>query len=171
MEKTTGNYELLYIVHPDLESSIDKILERVRGYIEKRDGKITYDENWGKRKLAYEINKTDVGIYILWYFTAPKKAVIKIEKDIRLTEEIMRYIILTVQDEKKKEKPKKKKTEKVSTTDENLAAAETTEAPKKKADKPVKKESEKARMKKIDEKLNKLLGEEDNKKEAKKKEA
>lgn len=164
MEKTTGNYELLYIVHPDLESSIDKILEKVRGYIEKRDGKITYDENWGKRKLAYEINKTDVGIYVLWYFTIPKSAVAKIEKDIRLTEEVMRYIILT-QEEEKEAKPKKKKTKKTEPKEEK---PETTE---KKEAKPKKKETEKARMEKIDEKLGELLGEEDNKKESKKKEA
>lgn len=156
--KETGNYELLYIIHPDLESSVDKILDKVKGFIEKRDGKITYEENWGKRKLAYEINKTDVGIYILWYFTTPKESVAKIEKDIRVTEEIMRYIVLTVP-EIKKVKKSKKKTEKKADT------------PKKTEKKAEKKVSEKDRMKTIDEKLGKLLGEEDNKKGNQKKEA
>lgn len=152
MEKN-GNYELLFIVHPDLESSIDKITDRVRSYIEKRSGVINYEENWGKRKLAYEIKKADVGIYVLWFFSAPKKSLSKIEKDIRLTEEVMRYMVLATPEAKKELKQKTKREEK----------------PKK--EEPKKKENEKTRMKKIDEKLGELLGKEDNDKKASKKEA
>jgi small subunit ribosomal protein S6 len=147
--ETNGNYELLYIVHPDLESSIDKSIDRVRSYIEKRDGKIIYEENWGKRKLAYPINKADVGIYVLWYFNAPKAKVASIEKDLRINEEVMRYMLL-VAEEKKEAKPKVKKE----------IAEKAVEA------KPVKKEAvkeskatEKERMKEIDEKLEALLAE------------
>ncbi|MDD3481171.1 MAG: 30S ribosomal protein S6 [Patescibacteria group bacterium] len=162
MEKT-GNYELLYIVHPDLESSIDKILDRVRSYITRRDGKITYEENWGKRKLAYQIAKNDVGIYILWYFSAPKESLVKIEKDLRLTEEVLRYMVLAQEPEEKKETKKKKTTEKV---EKEVEKKET-----KKTEKKVDKRTEKERMDEIDEKLGKLLGEEENnkpKREAKK---
>lgn len=157
MEKN-GNYELLYIVHPDLESSIDKVTGKIKTSIEKRGGTINYEENWGKRKLAYEIKKNDVGIYVLWFFTAPKKSIAKIEKEIRLTEEIIRYLILTIEEPKKSSKPRIKTEPKKET--------ETS-----KKEKPETKESEKARMKKIDEKLGALLGEEDNKKKPKKKEA
>jgi len=149
MEKI-GNYELLYIVHPDLESSIDSITDRVRGYIENRSGKINYEENWGKRKLAYEVKKADVGIYILWYFSAPQKSIAKIEKDIRLTEEIIRYLILAVVEKKRVEK--KRATKEVSPEVEVKKKAIKKESPKK--------ESESARMKKIDEKLEALLKEE-----------
>lgn len=164
----TGNYELLYIVHPDLENSIDKVLSKVRSSIEERGGKITYEENWGKRKLAYEINKTDVGIYILWYFTAPAESVAKIEKELRLTEEIMRYLLLAYIEKTEKETSKKR---------ELKAEKEKAETPKKKKEeikkevkKPEKKESEKERMEKIDEKLGELLGKEDNDKKGKGKE-
>jgi small subunit ribosomal protein S6 len=157
MEKN-GNYELLYIVHPDLESSIDKVTGKIKTSIEKRGGTINYEENWGKRKLAYEIKKNDVGIYVLWFFTAPKKSIAKIEKEIRLTEEIIRYLILTIEEQKKASKPRIKTEPKKET-----------ETPKK--EKPETKESEKARMKEIDEKLGALLGEEDSKKKPKKKEA
>ncbi|MBW6431963.1 30S ribosomal protein S6 [Patescibacteria group bacterium] len=157
MEKY-GNYELLYIVHPDLESSIDKVTDKIKTSIEKRGGKINYEENWGKRKLAYEIKKNDVGIYVLWFFAAPKKSIAKIEKEIRLTEEIIRYLILTIEEPKKASKTRTKTEPKRETE-------------KTKEEKPETKESEKARMKKIDEKLGELLGEEDNKKKPKKKEA
>jgi small subunit ribosomal protein S6 len=150
MEKN-GNYELLYIVHPDLESSIDKSVERVRSYIEKRDGKIIYEENWGKRKLAYPINKTDVGIYILWFVSLPKNKVANVEKDLRLNEEVMRFILLTAE-EKKESKPKEEpKAEKVIVKAEKKPAKESPE-------------TEKERMKQIDEKLEALLSEEEPKK-------
>lgn len=157
MEKN-GNYELLYIVHPDLESTIDKVTSKIKASIEKRGGKINYEENWGKRKLAYEIKKSDVGIYVLWFFSAPKKSIAKIEKEIRLTEEIIRYLILTIDEPKKASKPRIK----------TEAKKETKPATE---EKPETKESEKARMKKIDEKLGALLGEEENKKKPNKKEA
>lgn len=141
--KENGNYELLYIVHPDLESSIDKITDRVRSFIEKRDGNISYEENWGKRKLAYEIKKAEVGIYVLWYFNAPKKNIVKIEKDMRLSEEILRYLVISLGQEKSKKPSVKKEEIKIK---------------KEKAPEKVsKKETEEARMKKIDEKLDILL--------------
>lgn len=154
-----GNYELLFIVHPDLESSIDKTLDKVRSYIEKRDGKIIYEENWGKRKLAYEINKTDVGIYILWYFNAPKNKVANIEKDLRINEEVMRFMLL-VAVEKKEAKPKTKKEE---TKSVETPKAKAPVAEKKKTVKETK-ETEKQRMKLVDEKLEALLSEEEPKK-------
>ncbi len=147
MEKN-GNYELLFIIHPDLESTIDKSIERIRANVEKRGGKVIYEENWGKRKLTYEINKTDVGIYVLWFLSLPKNKIANIEKDLRINEEVMRYMILKAE-EKKEVKPKKEK---------NAISAEPTEkAPKKAA----KKESDKERMEMIDKKIEALLGDEE----------
>lgn len=161
-----AKYELLYIVHPDLEASIDKITDKARGYIEARKGKITYEENWGKRKLAYPINKAEVGIYVLWYFEAPETALAKIERDMRLTEEVIRYMILATPDKIKVVKAKKTEAKptsevapeaaekaEVSTTEKKTVAKKT---PAKKEAKPA--ESEKVRMKKLDEQLGALLG-------------
>lgn len=171
-----GKYELLYIVHPDMESSIDKITDRVKSFITERKGKITYEENWGKRKLAYEIKKSEVGIYILVYFEAPKEIVAKIERDLRLSEELMRFIVLST-DKKPKEKVKRtRKTEKIEETiilekEENkekpvkrISSKETAKkiVPKKKEEKKKEpEESEEERMKKLDEKLGAILGEEE----------
>jgi small subunit ribosomal protein S6 len=181
MEPNVGKYELLYIVHPDLEASIDKITDRVKGIVESRGGKVTYEENWGKRKLAYVIGKTDVGIYILWYFEAPKAGLPKIERDIKLTEEIIRYILLATEDKLKVKKGKKESKETTKEVaeevkEENAEAitvkktatkAAKTAAPKKKAEKV---ESEAERMKVLDEKLGALLGDEEDNKDTKDKE-
>lgn len=162
-----GKYEILYIIHPDLEASIDKIIDKVRFFIETRGGKITYEENWGKRKLAYEIKKTNVGIYLLWYFESPQESIAKIERDIRLTEEIIRYMITAKSDKITITKPIKR--------EKQVAEEIKKEEPKKEkvAVKPKKekvtKVSEAERMKKLDEQLGVLLGEkEDDKKVASK---
>jgi small subunit ribosomal protein S6 len=180
MDKTVGKYELLYIVHPDLEASIDKITDRVKGIVESRGGKITYEENWGKRKLAYVIGKSDVGIYILWFFEAPKVSLGKIERDLKLTEEVIRYILLATDDKLRAKKSKKKEAKEAVEKSEELAediiekpAKKTTvktakaAAPKKKAEKV---ESEAERMKVLDEKLGALLGDEEDNKDTKVKE-
>jgi small subunit ribosomal protein S6 len=159
-----GKYELLYIVHPDLEASIDKITDRIKNAIETRGGKLTYEENWGKRKLAYNIKKSDVGIYVLWYFEAPKSSLAKIEREIRLTEEVIRFMVLSAPD-KIKVKAEKPKKEAVKT--EEKEEVKTEEKPDKKTVKKetVKKakvvepvESEEERMKQLDEKLGAIIG-------------
>jgi small subunit ribosomal protein S6 len=181
MEKTIGKYELLYIVHPDLEASIDKITDRVRSLITARGGKVTYEENWGKRKLAYEIKKSDVGIYLLWFFEAPKDGLSKIERDLRLTEEVIRYMLLSTAEKKArpaKKEAKKEVAEEVTEKTEKAVKAEpktptkatAKKAPAKKKEEPVKEESEEERMKTLDEKLGAILGDEDDNKEDKGKE-
>jgi small subunit ribosomal protein S6 len=156
-------YELLYIVHPDLESSIDKITGNVKGFIEARKGKITYEENWGKRKLAYEIKKSEVGIYVLVYFEAPTEALSKIERDLRLTEEIIRFMVLATSEQvKKAAKAKKPVAEKVEVEEPAKEEKKTKAAPKaKKVEKKEGKQAEADRMKKLDEKLGALLGDEE----------
>lgn len=173
-----GKYELLYIVHPDLESSIDKIIERVKASISDKGGKITYEENWGKRKLAYKIAKSETGIYILLYFEAPKESLEKIERDIRLIEEIIRFMVVAKEEKIAKPKAAKlEKTEKEVTAkkekekqagekgEEKVISKAKVEKPKPKkktekkpAEKPAE-ESEEERMKKLDEKLGAILGE------------
>ncbi len=90
------NYELLYIVHPDLEGSIEKITEKVAGFITKAGGKITSSEDLGKRKLAYKIAKNDFGIYSLVYFDIESVNLKDVERDLRLSEEIMRSMVVAV---------------------------------------------------------------------------
>jgi small subunit ribosomal protein S6 len=179
MDAKIGKYELLYIVHPDLEASIDKITDRVKSIVESRGGKITYEENWGKRKLAYQIGKSDVGIYILWFFEAPKTGLGKIERDLKLTEEVIRYILLATDDKLRAKKNKKKeekegpkepeevKVEKEAKPAKTAAKTPKAAATKKKAEKI---ESEAERMKVLDEKLGALLGDEEDNKDTKVKE-
>ncbi len=101
------NYELLYIIHPDLEGTSDKVFEKVAGFIKKNEGEITSQEDWGKRKLAYQIKKNDFGVYILVNFTAESTKVAQVENSLRLSEEILRSMIVIVPEYKEPKKSKK----------------------------------------------------------------
>jgi small subunit ribosomal protein S6 len=190
------NYELLYLLHPDLEGTTDKVMEKVAGFITKVGGEVLSQEDWGKRKLAYKVAKNDFGVYILVTFKAETIKVVDIERNLRLSEEIMRSMIVTIPEEKKNLKPRRivkpkeeqieleatvpAKEKVVKPAAESVKgktgtkAEDVVEKPKKKvvkdrieqAKKPVtkdekpKKESakdEKARLKKLDEKLEELL--------------
>jgi small subunit ribosomal protein S6 len=106
------NYELLYIVHPDLEGSTDKVSEKVTGFITKVGGVVTSHEDWGKRKLAYPIAKNNFGVYVLIYFNIEPTQLHEVERDLRLSEEIMRSMVVVVPDVKEiVVKPKKVKAE------------------------------------------------------------
>jgi len=115
------NYELLYIVHPDLEGSTEKISEKVAGFITKAGGKITATEDWGKRKLAYKIAKNEYGVYVLVNFAMESVKLHEVERDLRLSEEIMRSMIVAIPEisaNKPEKKPRIKPEDRVEAKEE-----------------------------------------------------
>ncbi len=138
------NYELLYIVHPDLEGSTEKIVEKVNGFIERAGGKVTSHEDLGKRKLAYKISKNDFGVYELTNFSLESVELAKVERDLRLSEEIMRSMIVAIPEISEVKAAKKKprlKREEVEAKKEELANIIVSEE---KSEKPAKKTTKKA---------------------------
>jgi len=136
------NYELLYIIHPDLEGTSDKVLEKVAGFIKKTNGDIVSQEDWGKRKLAYQVSKNDFGVYVLVNFTTESTKVAEIEKNLRLSEEILRSIIVVLPEMKAPKKSKKEKKTVVAGAEKTITV-EATEIAKDKAKKePSKKTTE-----------------------------
>jgi small subunit ribosomal protein S6 len=92
------NYELAYILDPELdEQSIVNVDERIKGWIEAAGGIVKEIDNWGKRRLAYPIKKHNEGFYYFIQIEMPPQAAIMIERDLRLSEQILRFMI-TVQE-------------------------------------------------------------------------
>ena len=156
-------YELAFIVHPDLEETVDKVTEKVSGFIKKNGGAIINTDNWGKRKLAYPISKNDFGIYIFVKFEAEPKEIRNIEKNVLMSEEIIRHLLaayeeVAVKIEKMEEKPAVEKVKKERKKEPETIEVEFEE--KEKEEKP-KEKVEKERMKELDKKLEELLGKED----------
>ncbi len=88
-------YELMYIVRPDLEQeAVEGVTEKIKGVITNMGGEITNHEILGKRRLAYEIQKFRDGIYVLVQFQAAPSAVAEVERVIRITDEIIRHLVV-----------------------------------------------------------------------------
>lgn len=89
-----NKYELALIIKPNLEEEILKAeYEKVLGLITRFGGTVDKVDEWGKRRLAYEINKINDGIYYFITFTAPGTAPIEIESRIRIMENVIRFLI------------------------------------------------------------------------------
>jgi small subunit ribosomal protein S6 len=90
------DYELVFIVHPDLEESAFKeLVEKVQGWITEAGGSVLKVDLWGKRKLAYEIDKQKDGQYVLMQTQLPATATVLIERNLRFLEPVMRFLITT----------------------------------------------------------------------------
>jgi small subunit ribosomal protein S6 len=77
------------------DSTNDQVAEvngRVRGIIEGMGGKILKVDNWGKRRLAYEIKKERKGIYLYWNYLAGAGVVEEFERNLRMLDSVVRYL-------------------------------------------------------------------------------
>jgi small subunit ribosomal protein S6 len=87
-------YELVFIVHPDLdESAFNEVVEKVKGWITDGGGSVLNVDLWGKRKLAYEINKQKDGQYVLMKTQMSPTFGITLERNLRFLEPVMRFLI------------------------------------------------------------------------------
>lgn len=92
-------YELTVLIHPDLEADLDAPLNKVRDIIKNAGGTITREDNWGKKKLAYPIKREEFAVYVYMDVSLPADAPLKISNIFNITDEVLRYLLVTV-DEK-----------------------------------------------------------------------
>lgn len=95
-------YELTVLIHPDLEVDLDAPLKKVRDIITKAGGKIVKEDNWGKKKLAYRIKKEDFAVYVYMDVMLPADAPQKISATLNITDEVLRYLLVTVDEKVRK---------------------------------------------------------------------
>lgn len=87
-------YELMFIVRSDLEQeAVDAVVEKFLNVI-NNGGEVTKHEVLGKRRLAYEIQDYRDGIYVLINFNAPAEVVKELDRVIRITDEVIRHLIV-----------------------------------------------------------------------------
>ena len=88
-------YEMTVVFKSTLEEDAFKAEhDQIISMLERFEGKIEKIDDWGKRRLAYEIQKTNEGIYRFITFTAPAGAVAEIESRMRIRENLLRYLII-----------------------------------------------------------------------------
>lgn len=122
------DYELVVLLHPDLEINLDKPLKKVTDIVTKNGGKIINQDVWGKRKLAYPIQKENFAVYVYFDIQLAPEAVAKVEGLFNITDEVIRYLItypVPVEEEDDEEgEEEKSKEEKPSKPEKKTAKVE-----------------------------------------------
>jgi small subunit ribosomal protein S6 len=88
-----NQYEIAVLYHPDLEVDLTKAEDRVTKIIADNGGKITATDNWGKRKLAYDIKGNEHAVYVIYTVDMPGTGVQKVESTLNITDEVIRFLI------------------------------------------------------------------------------
>ena len=87
-----NQYEGMFLLGPS-GADPEKAVTLVRGMIEKHGGQIQVIKKWDERKLAFEIGKQKRGTYIIAFFKAPGGAIAPLERDVKLSEDVMRVLV------------------------------------------------------------------------------
>jgi len=120
---TLRTYETIYILRPDTQNDkVSEVNQRVKGIIESMGGVVLAVDNWGKRKLAYEIKKELKGIYLFWEYLATPGVVSEFERNMRMLDPVIRYMTIATE---RDVDPKEKQSQ---VNDETYAKAATTAA-------------------------------------------
>lgn len=89
------HYEIVFLVHPDQSSQVSAMTERYRSIITESGGQIHRFEDWGRRQLAYSINKIHKAHYVLMNIECNKSALNELENAFRYNDAVIRNLILT----------------------------------------------------------------------------
>lgn len=123
----TGVYESAILVNAALDDQqIEAILSKVKDIITTNGGTIREIENWGRKRLAYPVEKSKIGYYAIYRFDGPSDIVSKLERTYSLDEQILRYVTLKLNNDALEQLEKNKT---LSATLKEESASETVEAP------------------------------------------
>ncbi len=90
-------YEITFIAHPDLDADAFKQLtEQVEGWVKENGGTVEKTDVWGKKKLAYKVKKQTEGQYVLLQVSMQPAGTGQLERQFRLQESVMRFLIVAV---------------------------------------------------------------------------
>ncbi len=103
-----NRYELTYIIDTALEESARKeLIERFTQLIADNGGVVEkVDETWGKRRLAYAINYKTEGYYVLTTFQAPGELPKEIERNLQISDSVIRYLVVKLEQKRSNVKPR-----------------------------------------------------------------
>ena len=96
-------YELLYVVSPVVtEDGVTELHARIEEIVQQLGGTIEQTDNWGRRRLAYEINRHREGTYVLELVNAPGSALSELDRRLRVMDELLRHSIVRVDEDLRK---------------------------------------------------------------------
>jgi small subunit ribosomal protein S6 len=106
-------YENLFIVKPDApDEEVDQFIEQMRGVVTNAGGTVDKVDNWGKRRLAYRIDKYREGGYVLFQYTSGPDTVKEFERRLRVADIVIKYITVRIDETLKRIEKRRKAREK-----------------------------------------------------------
>jgi small subunit ribosomal protein S6 len=119
----TRIYEELFIVKPDApEEEVNAFVEQIRGVITNAGGTVDKVDNWGKRRLAYRIDKYREGNYVLFQFSAGAQLVKELERRLRVADIVIKFLTVRIDQTLKRLDKRKKDREKRAARKPQVAA-------------------------------------------------
>jgi len=88
-------YEVVVVLKPEINEDQEKaVCTRIEEIIKQFEGSVVKHENWGKKRLAYEIRKETRGRYLYWHYTALPAIVLEMERNLRLSDNVLRFLTI-----------------------------------------------------------------------------
>ncbi len=96
-------YELVYVVSPDVtEDGVTELHSRIEEIVTQLSGNIEKTDNWGRRRLAYEINRHREGTYVVELINGPGEMVAELDRRLRVMDQLLRHLIVRVDEDLRK---------------------------------------------------------------------
>ena len=89
-----NQYEAMFLFDPTFGNSFEKCESEVRRLMERAEAELLFCKKWDERRLAYKINGRKRGVYVLTYFKAPTDKIAGLERDAKISEDILRLLVL-----------------------------------------------------------------------------
>jgi small subunit ribosomal protein S6 len=93
-------YESLFIIRPSLsDEDTTALIEKMKGVVTKNGASLVKAENWGRKKLAYEIKRERKGTYVYFYFQGPGTVIGELERSYRLEDSVIKFLTVRLEQE------------------------------------------------------------------------
>lgn len=93
-------YESIFIVRPSLsDEDTEKVVEKLKGVLQRTGASVLKQENWGKKRLAYEVRRERKGTYIYFNFTSPGDTVAELERSYRIEDAVIKFMTIKLDEE------------------------------------------------------------------------
>ncbi|WP_455243595.1 30S ribosomal protein S6 [Petrachloros mirabilis] len=94
------HYESLFIIRPSItDEETNALIDKMKAVAEKTGAQFIKSENWGRKKLAYEVRRERKGTYVYFYFKAPNNTVGELERSYRLEDNIIKFLTVHLEKE------------------------------------------------------------------------
>jgi small subunit ribosomal protein S6 len=96
-------YEVLFIVDPATgDEELTRLTDNLRAIVTEQGGNVTKNETLGRRQLAYQVNRKNEGVYVLFEIEGTGREIAELERRMRVSDQVMRYITVRVDEERRR---------------------------------------------------------------------